>query len=93
MITKNKNWSEILIQQQQSGLTIAEFCKKFNISTSSFYKHRSTRSNSQSAEKPLENSPSINFVELDAGQSYEMPISNPTLRLSNQQGVVLEVYL
>ena len=28
MITKNKNWSDILIQQQQSGLTIAEFCKK-----------------------------------------------------------------
>lgn len=35
-----EEWRELIAQQQSSGLSIVDFCKKFRLSTSSFYKFR-----------------------------------------------------
>jgi hypothetical protein len=57
-----KKWLEIFSEQESSGLSIAAFCRKHDIGSSSFYnaKLRLTKKTSESK------SPSSKFVEVKA---------------------------
>ena len=49
-VRSQQQWQQIHDDQQQSGLTIAAYCREHNISTSGFYAHRD---NKVSAKQPV----------------------------------------
>ena len=51
-VRSQQQWRQIHDDQQQSGLTIAAYCRERNISTSGFYTHRD-KHNKVSAKQPV----------------------------------------
>ena len=51
-VRSQQQWQQIHDDQQQSGLTIAAYCREHNISTSGFYAHRD-KHNKISAKQPV----------------------------------------
>lgn len=51
-VRSQQQWQQIHDDQQQSGLTIAAYCREHNISTNGFYAHRD-KHNKVSAKQPV----------------------------------------
>ena len=83
------NWPALIKEQEEKQIPITKFCKERRISTSSFYQHKLRASN----RPPIKNTdPDPQFVLVEP---KELPVNdlNPTLRITNLQGLTLEVYL
>ena len=73
-------WQTLIDAQQQSGLTIAEFCERKHVSTASFYLWR-RRLRQQPDDTPA-------FVPLDVADDAS---SDPLIRVRFDCGAVIEI--
>lgn len=98
-MNKRFNWDEIFRKYTSFTGSVTNFCKQENIPTSSFYKHRRIRGLSGlhlEKEKKEATSLTPNFIEL----GYKSPVKErdpsskqATIRLSNINGITVEVFL
>lgn len=99
-MSKNIDWDEAFKKYAELGLSDAAFCRQENIPTTSFYKQKKARGivRAYKRRKPAREIPTeeTELVELNLGSEKTLTVANdrtPTIRLSNRQGVTIEVYL
>jgi transposase-like protein len=63
-------WQTIIEQQQQSGLTIQQFCTEHTISQASFYKWRNRLVEPQPAKDAKQPSSFIDLTALSSGRDH-----------------------
>ena len=70
--TTKEKWSAIFAEQQQSQLTVAQYCRQQQISPSSFYQRK----------RELETQASSSFVKATVTKSVEMQVVNARIILN-----------
>lgn len=98
------NWKKIIDDWSKSNLSIAEYCRRKQIPKSSFYTHMSRLkeknpmpSSGQRSNRPrlVEVSSSADDDKLtkNSPEIREEPPAMPTIKITTQNGTILEVFL
>lgn len=96
---KDIDWDEAFKKYAELGISDYAFCRQENIPTTSFYKQKKARGilrPYKKRKKPSLATTSPELVELSINSEKPSSSSNermPTIRLSNSQGVTIEVFL
>lgn len=96
---KNIDWDAAFKKYSELGLSDAAFCKLENIPTTSFYKQKKARGIARAyRRRKTTSTPTAKpeLVELNINSEKALTITNgptPTIRLSNSQGITIEVFL
>lgn len=85
-MAKRRNWKQVLLDQERSGLSITAYCKQHNISSTSFYQSRRRLRSAQSK-------PKTNFAEVRLQDKSEAISKQPKIRLHTPDGYIVEVYI
>lgn len=95
MNRKNINWDQIFQKRADSKLSDAAFCRQENVSIAAFYKQKQCRGLTRPVRRSAHSIPNVakpDLLELDLG-GRDLTPSNPTIRLTNPNGITIEVYL
>ncbi len=89
-VAKERLWREVLRRQAQSGLSVAEFCRREGMSQPSFYAWRRTisRRDRQGARHSSRRPPAIGFLPLRVAGSLpgrEAAVGSITFELAGTQ--------
>ena len=91
-------WDEVFKKYAGFKLSDSEFCKQENLPPSTFYKQKKVRGIARPYRKRNKASkstvkPELIELNIKPDKTIDTVVNIPTIRLSNANGVIVEVYL